>query len=142
MNNSFKVTISTTKHLISDLLESALDDAISGEPMVVNSVEVKLSRIGSADVNVSDKAIFIQLPLRIDLKRAAGLFTVEGNGAIVLGLKVDYDLDGQMRLSTRTDLRDHEWVEKPVLEIGSLNIPVETLNKIVSIQIIFSKFFI
>ena len=36
-----------------------------------------------------------------------------------------------MKLKSKCELVTHEWVEKPVLEIGALNIPIETLVNLV-----------
>ena len=131
MSNRVNFELSASNQFLSDLFESALDDAVSSEPMEVNSVEIMLKRIGEAELRPDHKSIHIYLPLNIHLKRPAGLFTVEGSGAINLHLVVDFDIDSNMKLKAKSDLLSHEWLEKPVLEIGALNIPVETLINMV-----------
>lgn len=131
MANSVNFEISTTNDFLSELLEDALDKAVSSEPMNVNSVEIILTRVGSAEIRPEGKKVDIFLPLKINLKRAAGLFTVEGNGSINLHLAVDFDISENLKLKTKTELVSHEWLEKPILEIGALNIPVETLVNLV-----------
>ena len=131
MSNRISFELSASNHFLSDLFEEALDDAVSSEPMEVNSVEIILKRIGEAELRPDHKSIHIYLPLHIQLKRPAGLFTVEGSGSINLHLVVDFDIDSSLRLKAKSDLLSHEWLEKPVLEIGALNIPVETLINMV-----------
>lgn len=131
MSNRISFELSASNQFLSDLFEGALDDAVSSEPMEVNSVEIMLKRIGDAELRPDHKSIHIYLPLNIQLKRAAGLFTVEGSGSINLHLVVNYDIDSAMQLKAKSDLVSHEWLEKPVLEIGALNIPVETLVNMV-----------
>jgi hypothetical protein len=131
MSNRVSFELSASNQFLSDLFEEALDDAVSSEPMEVNSVEIILKRIGEAELRPDKKSIHIYLPLNIQLKRPAGLFTVEGSGAINLHLVVNYDIDSKMQLKAKSDLLSHEWLEKPVLEIGALNIPVETLVNLV-----------
>jgi len=131
MNNRISFELSATNQFLADLLESALDDAVSSEPLEVNSVEIVMQRIGEAELKPENKSVHIYLPLKIQLKRPAGLFTVEGTGAINLHLVVDFNIDAKMRLSSKTELVSHDWLEKPVLEIGALNIPVETLVNMV-----------
>lgn len=131
MSNRISFELSASNQFLSDLFESALDDAVSSEPMQVNSVEIILKRIGEAELRPDHKSIHIYLPLNIQLKRPAGLFTVEGSGSINLHLVVDYNIDSSLRLKAKSDLLSHEWLEKPVLEIGALNIPVETLVNMV-----------
>jgi len=131
MSNRVSFELSASNQFLSDLFEEALDDAVSSEPLEVNSVEVMLKRVGEAELRPDHKAIHIYLPLNIQLKRPAGLFTVEGSGSINLHLVVDFDIDKSLKLSTKSSLITHEWLEKPILEIGALNIPVETLVNMV-----------
>ncbi|MDF1699418.1 MAG: DUF4403 family protein [Saprospiraceae bacterium] len=131
MSNHISFELSASNQFLSDLFEEALDEAVSSEPMEVNSVEIILRRIGEAQLRPDHKSIHIYLPLHIQLKRPAGLFTVEGSGSINLHLVVDFDIDQSLKLKAKTDLVSHEWLEKPVLEIGALNIPVETLVNMV-----------
>lgn len=131
MSNRISFELSASNQFLSDLFEEALDDAVSSEPMEVNSVEIILKRIGEAELRPDHKSIHINLPLNIQLKRPAGLFTVEGSGSINLHLVVDFDIDSSMRLSAKSNLISHDWMEKPILEIGALNIPVETLVNMV-----------
>jgi len=86
MESSILFNISTTSEFLSNMLEDALDKAVSSEPMEVNGVTVLLERVGEAEIKPEGKRINIYLPLKIKLTREAGLFTVEGNGAINLHL--------------------------------------------------------
>jgi hypothetical protein len=131
MESSIIFDITTTNEFLANLLEDALDKAVSSEPMEVNGVEVRLTRVGEAEIRPSGKKIDIYLPLKIQLKREAGLFTVEGNGAINLHLAVHIDISNTLKLKAKSELVTHEWLEKPVLEIGALNIPIETLVNLV-----------
>jgi len=124
-------SIQVNNQFLAQIFDEALSNAINGEAMEVNSVEVTLNRIGPAKIFPSGKKIELELPLAIHLKRPAGLFTVEGRGSIDLFLSVDFNITGDFRLTTRTTLDKHEWIEKPKLEIGALNIPVETLINLV-----------
>ena len=131
MSNRVSFELSASNQFLSDLFEEALDDAVSSEPLEVNSVEIILKRIGEAELRPDKKSINIFLPLNIQLKRPAGLFTVEGSGSINLHLVVNYDINSDMQLIAKSDLVSHEWLDKPILEIGALNIPVETLVNMV-----------
>lgn len=131
MSNRVSFELSASNKFLSDLFEEALDEAVSSEPMEVNSVEIILKRIGEAELRPDNKSIHVYLPLNIQLKRPAGLFTVEGSGSINLHLLVDYDISDSLQLKAKSDLVSHEWLEKPILEIGALNIPVETLVNMV-----------
>ncbi|MEE9437456.1 MAG: DUF4403 family protein [Saprospiraceae bacterium] len=131
MNNKVNFEITTTSNWLSNAFEVALDHAISGEEMEVNGVKVILTRIGEANVVPNGKIAKIALPIKVEIQRAAGLFTVEGTGALMLNLAVAIDISDKLRLSTHTQLENHNWIERPILELGSLNIPIEKLMDLV-----------
>jgi len=109
MDNRVFFDISTSKAYLSDILEQSLDHAVSSEPMEVNGVQIVLKRVGASEIHPEGK----------------------GSGSINLHLRVGFDISQNMRLKAKTDLVAHEWIEKPVLEIGALNIPIETLVNLV-----------
>ena len=131
MESSIIFDISTTKAFLAEFLEGALDKSVSSEPMEVNGVEVTLERVGKARLEPIGKKVGIFLPLSIKIKRPAGLFSVEGSGALNLHLSIDFDITKGLMLKSKTELLDHTWIDKPILEIGALNIPIETLVNLV-----------
>lgn len=124
-------SVSLPQEMINDIADKALAQAMADEHIEVNGVQVDLEKIGQATTVLEGKALTVRVPLKIDLKRNAGLFTVEGSGSILVQLKLNYDISKDLRLRCKSELVAHEWLEKPVLEIGALNIPVETLVDLV-----------
>lgn len=123
--------ISATQAKLNATVDAALDKALSRDNMEVNGVEVQLSKSGLATGILEGKALLIDVPLDIHIKRKAGLFTVEGTGGISIKLKLNYDINRDLQFKFKTELVAHEWITKPVLEVGALNIPVETLMNLV-----------
>lgn len=128
-NLRYKVEITQAK--LQSIVDEVLDQAITPEPLEVNGVEAVLKKVGKADVDLNGKKVMLGLPIEVNLKRQAGLFSVEGNGTIKLSISVDYDINKNLRLKCKSDLYGHEWLTKPKLEVGALNIPVETLMNLI-----------
>jgi len=128
-NLTYNVTLAQNK--LDGIIDKALDQALGKEELEINGVEVELKKAGTAISSLEGKSLTIQVPVDIALKRQAGLFTVEGNGGLSLKLKINYDINNNIQLKTKTEMISHEWLTKPKLEIGALNIPVETLTNLV-----------
>jgi len=62
------------------------------------------------------------------MEKALAKDDIEVNGVEV---KLNYDISKDLKLKCKTELVDHQWIEKPELELGALNIPVETLMNLV-----------
>jgi len=120
-------SIKLSQQQLNAMCDKAISEAISKESMEVNGVEVVLKKAGSVTAQLEGKSFVVQLPLDIDLRRQAGLFTVEGTGGLSIRVKLNYDINSELQLHVKSELLDHKWTSKPVLELGALNVPVETL---------------
>ena len=109
------------------LVYEALSDAIPEQEMDVNGFAITLKLLGSPLINAENKSISIALPLGINFSRQAGLFTVQGHGKIHVKIKSDFDVSPEFNLNTKSAIEDHIWLEKPVIDFGSLDITVEKL---------------
>lgn len=127
MDKSVDFSVILGQKKLGELFENAIDDALSNEVFEVNSMALKMSRTGSADIIPKGKSLLVVLPYHIDIYRSAGLFSIEASAAIHLELKVDYDVTKDLKLSTDTTLERYGWIEKPKVEIGLINIPMETV---------------
>jgi|GEM_PF-2192505 len=120
-------SIKLSQQQLNAMCDKAISEAISKESMEVNGVEVVLKKAGSVTAQLEGKSFVVQLPLDIELRRQAGLFTVEGTGGLSIRVKLNYDINSELQLHVKSELLDHKWTSKPVLELGALNVPVETL---------------
>ena len=127
MDKSVDFSVILGQKKLGELFENAIDDALSNEVFEVNSMALKMSRTGSADIIPKGKSLLVVLPYHIDIYRSAGLFSIEASAAIHLELKVDYDVTKDLKLTTDTTLERYGWIEKPKVEIGVINIPMETV---------------
>lgn len=56
---------------------------------------------------------------------------MEGEGSISVQLEIKCDIDQNFGLKTTTLLHAYQWEKSPILHVGQLNIPIETLSSCV-----------
>lgn len=127
MKSGLDFSVNISKHKLAELFEEAIDNALTQEPLEVNSITILLERVGQASLLPSGKNIHLVLPYKVDIRRAAGLFSMEGSGSIHLELDISYDVSKEFKIKSHTVLDKYGWFEKPQLEIGKINIPLEKL---------------
>ncbi len=127
MVSGVDIDIRIEKDWVLKRLVQALDEVVSGHPMEVNGVIIRLTRVGDLDMDVDKKKLMIAVPLKVDVRREAALFSVEGHGQIKMNLEISYDVSSQLRLVSQTKLSSYEWLKSPVLSLGKLDIPIEKL---------------
>jgi Domain of unknown function (DUF4403) len=59
------------------------------------------------------------------------LFTVQGHGQLSVDVLTQYDVNPNFILTTKSSIQDHTWIEKPVIDFGSLDITIEKLIDLV-----------
>lgn len=83
------------------------------------------------NIEARQKSVFAAVPITFIFSKKAGLFSIEGEGSIIAHLEIICDIDRDFGLKTKTILHSHEWLDGPVLHVGQLNIPIETLSNCV-----------
>jgi hypothetical protein len=83
------------------------------------------------NIEARRKSVYANIPIAFNFSQKAGLFSIEGEGSIIANLEIICDIDRDFGLKTKTILHSHEWQEGPVLHVGQLNIPIETLSNCV-----------
>lgn len=127
MRNGIDFSVSVNRDKLSDILEEAIDQALQEEPLEVNSVTVQMKRVGNTTITPNGRNIRLVLPYKIDLQRSAGLFGMEASGGLHLVLDIAYDITSDFKIKSHTSLVKYGWIEKPQIEIGVLNIPLEKI---------------
>ena len=112
---------------LSNLFDKAIDNAINDEVFETHGIHLKLKRKGDSFFNMDGDVIFINTIADIEVFKDIGLFSSEIKGVIDINLFIKYDLDSKFKLSTKTEILNYKWVEKPKLEVGILNMPVGKL---------------
>ncbi len=117
-----------SQHFLSQLVNKQLDAIFAENPSVANKVSIVLQREGDVAIALYENDIILKAPLKIHVSKGEGLFTAEAHGKLIIDIAVELNIDDQLRSSTKTTIRSHEWVDKPILDIGAFEISIEKLT--------------
>ena len=121
-----KLDVSIQKEYLHSLLTELLDNNLQDLDVEVNNIQIHLERSKEITYSIVNKEIQLSLPLYIKIRRPSGLFTIEGEGEMVLDLKATIDFSYNKMVS-KTEIINYSWIEKPKLQLGALNMPVSSL---------------
>jgi hypothetical protein len=71
--------------------------------------------------------LFVKLPIGFTIIKEDGLFGLQGSGSLSMDLVIECTINGQFYMTTKTELIDYDWIEKPQIQVGSLSMPAETI---------------
>jgi hypothetical protein len=82
-------------------------------------------------IKLEGKKIMGKLPICFTLFKNAGLFSMEGEGIIIIDVEVEIDIFQNFDFQTKTSWISHEWFKGPTVHVGELSIPAETISNCV-----------
>ncbi|MCZ2100855.1 MAG: DUF4403 family protein [Chitinophagales bacterium] len=130
-NNHIHINLHISKEGINQFLNDYMQQ-YSQHKIESESYEITLNKSKSTDLNIqaSENApsVIVDIPLDFTFYKKAGLFSVEGEGGISVRVEIAYDIHADLSYSTKCTLLDHQWTQKPIVHLGTLNIPVEILS--------------
>ncbi len=86
--------------------------------------ELLIENVDNVQYQVSSKDIKLAADVEVDYNKEEGI-NVLGHATIHLDFRIDYKIHSDFTLKTKTNLVNHEWVEKPTVKIGKLRIPTK-----------------
>lgn len=94
--------------------------------------DVRIEKSGNIQLDVQGSAINIKVPLHLFIQKDIGLTVVKGEGNLELFFLTDYQITKDWELTTKTSIDKYNWQKKPVVKLGMINIPIESIaNKLV-----------
>jgi hypothetical protein len=119
------IKISALEKTVNTQLEGVLyedKDLRDGDRMMIRATKaapIKLSMEG--------QAISFTVPAAIWVRYDAGITTVDAQGKISIDFNTAYTVKPDWSLATQTTIVNYRWLEKPVLKIAGINLPVGLL---------------
>jgi hypothetical protein len=89
--------------------------------------EVIIEKHGDGKLIIEGKRIEVVLPLEIGLSKETFIKTVSATGILEMRFGSDIEIDKQWQLATNSQLEDYKWIEKPLLSIGGVSLPIESI---------------
>jgi hypothetical protein len=131
-DNSMLIDFRFSKSKLNQYLQQALayyeNQKLSSEDFAITILKSSNNLI---NISAKQKSVFADVPVSFKFMKDAGLFSVEGEGSIRVQLEIICDIDVNFGLKTKTVLHGYQWEKGPVLHVGELNIPIETISNCV-----------
>ncbi len=89
---------------------------------------VKLKRAGNSKIEIEGKEIMTTMAIDLDVVTKTFLKDFKANGRLEMGFLTKFELDKNWTLSTKTELVSHQWLKKPAIDLGVVNLPIETIS--------------
>lgn len=96
------------------------DDNLDGE-----GLEVLAEKTERIELFFSDTTIQFRVPIRLQIKKPISFTTLKAKGALTMDFATTYQIDSTWALTTKTELLNHIWTEKPKLSLGGVTLPVQ-----------------
>ena len=132
LDNSVLIDFLLSKSKLNQYLQEAFEDyhhhKINAGDFVIT---LKKSNDKSLSINARMKSIFAEVPIAFTFAKSAGLFSIEGEGSIKINLEIQCEIDETFGFKTKSIMHNHSWYEGPVLHLGELSIPAETISNCV-----------
>ena len=123
------IRISALENTLNQQLEGVMyedNDLRDGDRMMIKAT--KADRI---NVRMEGQQLFFSLPASLWVKYDAGITTVEASGKIAMDIHTTYSVKPDWSIATQTQITDHRWLQKPVLKVVGVNLPVGLLADLV-----------
>jgi hypothetical protein len=90
-----------------------------------DDMELVAEKAGAIQIGVEGQQILYRIPIKLWVKKDLGITNVEANGAIALDFTTDFQIQNDWSLETITELKEYEWLEKPRVKLGFVDLPVK-----------------
>lgn len=92
---------------------------------------VKATKREDITIEINDKEIFYKVPLNLFIQKDIKITYAEAVGSLDLIFKTSYELYNDWKINTKTEVQDYHWTKKPVLKLGFVKVPIESIANMV-----------
>ena len=118
-----RLNFSLKKDLVANQLNKALDAFITDDPLQLDDKTVlTIHKIELAKITFALDQISTNFNLKIQINRTSFLSEVDARAALNLDFATKYSIDKDWKITSKTHLSDHQWLEKPTLKIGLIQL--------------------
>jgi hypothetical protein len=85
---------------------------------------LKAVKAGQIAFKAGAQDITYSLPIALTMRYNTGFGILDAIGDIALDLKTSYSIQPDWSIKTQTEIVSHKWLKKPLLQVGSMNVPI------------------
>lgn len=94
-------------------------------------MKIRALKMDSVQLRILPNKLMYDVPFKLFIERDITISTIKAEGALRVFFNTDYKVNTDWSFSTKTTVVRHEWIEKPKLRLGPVNIGIETIaNKL------------
>jgi len=131
INLNFKIDKDSLNKSFNSILDSLF---INDMNMSAMGFEVEILNLKNASLEIQGKQVLTNLPLQINLKKETFLSDINIDGNLMVTFITELEVDSIWRVDSKTTLEDYNWLKRPELSVGGLNISVKSLANIIIAQ--------
>ncbi len=130
--STININYKINKKGLTDTFNFVMDD-MTKLPMVFPDYDVtaKLKRNGNVNVAVEGKSVKVTLPLDVEVIKKTFIKDFKANGTLELSFLTNFEIDKFWNLTTKTSLMQHKWIKAPKIDLGAINLPIESLSNLI-----------
>ncbi len=96
-----------------------------------DNLAIRVEKRDSISFGVSGKDLQYRVPMSLWFKYKAGITYLTGTAEIAIRFRTVFDIRPDWSVSTATEIEDYEWLRKPKLQIGAIQIPIGFIGDVV-----------
>jgi len=109
------------------LVEKMLSDTLAEGVYEDYNLDYLVERSGDMIISATGRTLTSSMPMTVAMQGDIGIADVSAQGELMVTLVSDIAIDPDWQLRSTTRLQSHEWIEKPRLKMGFINIGAEKI---------------
>lgn len=135
-NSKINILVSLDKEQLQQAIGKLLPVDLLNQfsPEGAKDIRISVRRKGNIDLTAENNSFKYEVPLELFVQKDTMLGNVDVLFKMYLGFETKFLFKDNWELTTRTQMTGYQWIKKPELDFGILNIPLEktVLNAIQS----------
>jgi hypothetical protein len=103
-----------------------VDDDADGEGMYIRAEKAE-----PISIDFDGEDILYRVPVDLFIKKEYMIANLGATGAIAMSFRTSFDILPDWTLETKTVVEDYEWLTRPKLQVGVINIPIKLIANLV-----------
>ncbi len=120
-----ELSASTTD--LARLVENMLSDTLAEGMYEDYDLDYIVQRSGDMTISATGRTLTSSMPMTVAMQGDLGIANVSAEGELEVSLVSDIRIDPDWTLRSSTRLASHEWIEKPRVKMGFINIGAERI---------------
>ena len=126
--STLNLPVKISKEGLSEQLNTVLGDTLYMDDNVDGSgLKVVAQKAMDFELDITQEDLIYTVPLKVNIEKKYYVTTLKAEGAISMQFKTSYAIDSTWNLTTKTEVLNHKWTEKPTLKMGGFRLPFEVI---------------